>query len=496
MGSNSFRLVVFGYEPGAHWQEVDEIREAVRVGEGVGDDGLLLAEPMDRAVQVSKVFSAFCRASGIDDVTAVATSAIRDAGNGPELLDRIRDEAQLDARVLSEQEEARYGYVAIANSTTLETGYGFDIGCGSVQITRLEDRALKRAGSWPLGAVRMSERFLPADDEASGKDVKALRKHVRSVLEAEDWIDPGDPARAAGIGCTIRNLASAAERRAGLPQTDAQGFNLTKEALDELVDELAGMPPSKRAGVPGIKPDRGDVILGGAIVLSELMERCGAEAVETTGAGLREGVFFENFLSDRDPPVVGNVRQASVLNLARRYQESLQHPRHVARLSLEIYDGLREAGLTESNGDDRELLWAACLLHDIGTAVDYDDHHKHSRYLILNAGLPGFSPREVELIALIARYHRKGDPDASELGPLKRKRDDERLELLSGVIRLAEQLERSRDGSVAGVTLSAPDGSVVIEPQLRGDASVAIWSARRNADLLERAIDKTVEIAP
>jgi exopolyphosphatase/guanosine-5'-triphosphate,3'-diphosphate pyrophosphatase len=256
------------------------------------------------------------------------------------------------------------------------------------------------------------------------------------------------------------------------------------------------MPASKRGGVPGIKPDRGDVILGGAVVLGALMERCGAEAVEATGAGLREGVFFERFLGDRDPPLVEDVRRASVHNLARRYQSDLGHPKHVAHLSLEIYDGLEHAGLTDGNGEDRELLWAACVLHDIGTAVDYDDHHKHSRYLILNGGLPGFSPREVELIALIARYHRKGDPDASELGPLKRKRDDERLALLSGIIRLAEQLERSRDGSVTGVHVSIPNGKVVLEPSTKADASVAIWSARRNADLLERAIDRPLEIAP
>ncbi|HEX4670560.1 MAG TPA: hypothetical protein VH275_11385, partial [Solirubrobacterales bacterium] len=161
MGSNSFRLVVYGYEPREHWQHVDEIREAVRVGEAIGDDGALHAEPMDRAVRVARLFSSFCRASGIDDVTAVATSAIRDARNGHELLERIGTEAGLDARVLSEQEEARYGYLAIANSTTLTNGYGFDIGGGSVQISRVEDRNLVRAGSWPLGAVRMSERFLP-----------------------------------------------------------------------------------------------------------------------------------------------------------------------------------------------------------------------------------------------------------------------------------------------------------------------------------------------
>jgi exopolyphosphatase/guanosine-5'-triphosphate,3'-diphosphate pyrophosphatase len=494
MGSNSFRLVVFGYQPEDHWQHVDEIREAVRVGEGLNDEGVLKPEPMERAVRISKVFSAFCRASHISDVTAVATSAIRDARNGSELLDRIRDEAGLEARVLSGEEEARYGYLAIANTTTLDTGYGIDVGGGSVQITRIEDRHLKHSGSWPLGAVRMSERFLPGD-EAGSKAIKAVRKHVRAALEAEDWIVPGDPARAAGIGGTIRNLASAAERRAGIPQTDAQGFDLSREQLEELIEELAALPVSKRANVPGIKPDRGDVILGGAIVLSEILDRIGATSVETTGAGLREGVFFERFLEDRDPPLVEDVRRASVLNLARRYQDDLHHPRHVGHLSLEIYDGLSDAGLAAGEGEDRELLWAAGLLHDIGTAVDYDDHHKHSRYLILNAGLPGFRPREVELVALIARYHRKGDPDASELGPLKRKGDDDRLELLSGVIRLAEQFERSRDGSVAGVTVEATNGTVVLEPEVNGDASVPIWSARRNADLLEKAIDRPVEIA-
>src|SRR4051812_41741928 len=378
MGSNSFRLVVFGYEPGQYWQHVDEIREAVRVGEGMGDEQLLKPDRVERAVRTAGVFASFCRASGIDDVTAVATSAVRDARNRPELLARVRGETGLDARVLSGEEEARYGYLAIANTTTLSDGYGIDIGGGSVQIMRLDDRRLSTSSSWPLGAVRMSERFLPGD-ESGGKAIKALRKHVRAALEDEEWIEPGDPARAAGIGGTIRNLASAAERNAGLPQTDGEGFWLTTEALDELIEELAGMPASKRGGVPGIKPDRGDVILGGAVVLRELLERCGADGLETTGAGLREGVFFETFLGDRDPPLVRDVRRASVVNLARRYQSDLTHPEHVGRLSLEVYDGLSEAGLAGGEDEERELLWAACVLHDIGTAVDYDDHHKHSR---------------------------------------------------------------------------------------------------------------------
>ncbi|GAC1524734.1 MAG: Ppx/GppA phosphatase family protein [Thermoleophilaceae bacterium] len=493
MGSNSFRLVVYGYERGRHWQHVDEIREPVRISAGMGDDQLLRPDLIDRAVRTSALFAAFCRAEGIDQIVTVATSAIRAAANRDLLLEALRASSGLDVRVISEHEEARYGFLAIANSTTLEDGFGFDVGGGSVQAMQIADRRLRASGSWPLGAVRMSERFLP-DQKASGKALKALRKHVEREVASAPWFEPGSGLRAVGIGGTLRNLAAAAEKRAGLPFTEAQGFSLTRDALEAVIGDLAALPASKRSAVPGIKPDRGDVILGGAAVLAALMDRAGLAAVEVTSAGLREGIFFERFLAPLDPPLFERVRRASVENLAHRYEQDLGHAAHVAALSLQMFDGLGELGIIAPDPAGRELLWAACMLHDIGTAVDYDDHHKHSRYLILNAGLPGFTPREVELIALIARYHRKGEPDPSELGALEQKGDTRTLNVLSGIIRLAEQLERSRDQAVASVRLSASADRLMVVPESGVDASVAVWSARRSADLLERAIDHPVDI--
>ena len=246
--------------------------------------------------------------------------------------------------------------------------------------------------------------------------------------------------------------------------------------------------------MPGIKPDRGDVILGGALVLAAAMDTGGFDAVEVTEAGLREGIFFERLLGEGR--LFDDVRRASVENLAHRFNSDPDHVHHVAALSLAMFDGLAAAGFQDLGPEDRELLWAACVLHDIGTAIDYDDHHRHSHYLILSAGLPGFSPREVVLIGLIARYHRKGDPDPSELGDLAEKGDGERLRLLCGLIRLAEQLERSRDRSVKAVRVAAADGGVALEAETdpRGDATVAIWAARRNADLLAEALGRPVEI--
>jgi exopolyphosphatase/guanosine-5'-triphosphate,3'-diphosphate pyrophosphatase len=514
MGSNSFRLVVFQYEPGGWWSLADEIREPVRVSAGMGDEGVLQPEPIDRAITTAAVFARFLAAAGVERVDAVATSAIRDAPNRDELLDAIRERTGLKVRVISGAEEAWYGYLAIANSTTLVDGFGIDVGGGSVQVSHIADRRLLEAESVRLGAVRMSEAFLPGE-KATAKQMAKLRDHVSHTLAEFEWWEGGTggsrprtpeaPGRAqadkrlAAIGGTVRNLASAVQKRMDLPDVDEQGFVLTRDALEELIELLASLPASERGGVRGIKPDRGDVILGGALVVAAAMEQGGFDELEVAEAGLREGVFFEHLLSgDGGPPLLPDVRRGSVENLARRFATDPVHVEHVARLSLELFDGLRTAGLHDLGDAERELLWAAGLLHDIGMTVDYDDHHRHSHYLILHAGLPGFSPRELELVALIARYHRKGTPDADELGALARKGDGGRLALLSGVIRLAEQLERSRDQAVGSVTVAEDDGRVSIDAVARAgaDPSVAVWAAQRATPLLAEAVGAPVGIRP
>jgi exopolyphosphatase / guanosine-5'-triphosphate,3'-diphosphate pyrophosphatase len=485
LGSNSFRLVVYDWRPGGPWTLSDEIREPVRISAHMGEKNLLQPDAIERAVSTAEVFASFCRASGIEDVLPVGTSAIRDAHNRDELLDLIHDRTGWEVRVLSGAEEAYYGYLAVVNSTTLSDGFALDMGGGSIQLSLIKERRLREAESLPLGAVRVSEAFL-SEDEASAKEMKKLAKHVGEQIERLGWW--GGSPRLAGIGGGIRNLAAAAQKRGGYPDSGVQGFNLTRETLAELVDELAERPAAKRGKVPGIKPDRGDVILGAALVLASAMDAGGFEAIEVTEAGLREGVFFERFLDGLHPALIDDVRSQSVANLAQRYGHSGTHAKHVEHLSLELYDGLADADIFKRSKEDRELLAHACVLHDIGVAVHYDDHHKHSRYLILSSGLPGFDQRELELISLIARYHRKGDPDVSPLGALARDGDDERLALLAGIIRVAEQLERGRDQTVRDLKVTSENGSVVVRAKADEDDAVAIWSARRAAELLADAV--------
>ena len=518
LGSNSFRLVVFSAADGS-WQRTDEIYEPVRIGEGMGATGRLGEKPMRRALATLDVFEHFCQAAGLhgDAVDAVATSAIRDAENSAEFLARARAHRNLPIRVLSREQEARYAYLAAVNSTTLRDGCVLDLGGGSLQLVRVAGRLARESGSWRLGAVRMTERFLPGSGPAKRRQLEELQEHVARELASADWL--GDAGgRIVGIGGAVRNLAVAAQRTLGKPTNGVQGTVIERAVLEGLVQRLAALPVAERSSVPGIKPARADLILAGAVVLLGVLDAGGFGALDVTEAGLREGVFFERHLTPRaaglrggedgaeartehgvggsvtDQPLFEDVRRASVLNLAARYHMDVAHTRHVAALALGMFDQLARMGLHEGDLVERELLWAACVLHDIGMSVDYDDHHKHSRYLILNGGLPGFSPTEVAIIAQAARYHRKGMPEPGPLGPLFGDGDRERLDRCAVLLRLAEDLERSRDQLVRDTQLSARNGEVRLQLLASGESALPRWAASREGELFARAFHRDLAV--
>ena len=578
LGSNSFRLVVFMAGAG-WWKRTDEIYEPVRIGEGLVASGRLGDEPMRRALATLDVFAHFCRASGLgeDSVDAVATSAIRDAANADQFLPRARECLGLPIRVLSREQEARYAYLAAVNSTTLRDGCVLDLGGGSLQLVRVAERLIDRTGSWPLGTVRMSERFLPPNGPAKRRQLQELRDHVASELASARWLardaqhhrarraamaqdpavatrpappaddptdrasdpavavrvlehDPAardaagdlvnDPAaggaRLVGTGGTVRNLAAAAQRAAGLPSNGVQGMVVGHDALDELAGRLAALPAAERVSVPGIKPARADLILAGAVVVQGVLEAGGFAALETTEAGLREGVFFERLLSrsggrgrpgvqalaqagegahDQGELLFADVRRASVLNMAAQYQVDSEHTEHVAALALGMFDELASLGLHDGDPRERELLWAACMLHDVGMSIDYDDHHKHSRYLILNGALPGFTPVETAIIAQAARYHRKGMPTPGPLAALFGPGDAERLDRCATLLRLAEDLERARDQLVRSTSLALDNGAVELRLNAEGESAVPRWAARRERELFARAFHRDLSVA-
>jgi len=498
LGSNSFRLVVFMSGEGGSWRRTDEIYEPVRIGEGMVATGMLGEAPIERALATLDVFSHFCRASGLsgEAVDAVATSAIRDAANAEDFLARARALSDLPIRVLSREQEARYGYLAAVNSTTLRDGCVLDLGGGSMQLVRVVGRLARELGSWRLGTVLMSERYLPPNGPAKRKQLQELRDHLSGELAQAPWLaQAAAGGRLVGIGGTVRNLAAAAQRAAGLPSNGVQGMVIGLDALDDLIERLAALPAEERASVPGIKPARADLILAGSLVVQGVLRAGGFDGLEATEAGMREGVFFERLLAAREPPLFEDVRRASVMNMAAQYHVDPDHTRHVAALALGLFDELAELGLHDGDPRERELLWAACMLHDVGMSIDYDDHHKHSRYLILNGGLPGFTPVETAIIAQAARYHRKGMPIPGPMTALFGPGDAERLDRCAALLRLAEDLERSRDQLVRGTSLAMAEDEVRLHLIADGESAVPRWAAGRERELFARAFHRDLSVA-
>ncbi len=484
LGSNSWRLVVFTYAPHDWWRRTDELYETVRIGAGLAASGRLSDEAIARGLETLSVFEHFCTANGIahEDVHSVATSAIRDASNGPELLRRAEAATGLSIEVLSAEDEARYGYVAAINSSTLTDGVVLEIGGGSLQLIQVADRRAGELASFPLGAVRLTEQFLPGDGPAKKKELQRVRAHVREVLGEWDWL-AGSGDRLVGLGGAVRNLAAAAQRADDQLDIGVQGFVITPEAMAELVEQLAALPVSERGSMPGIKLGRGDIVLAAALVLETVIELGSFIGLEATEASLRDGVFLARVMLAGEDPVLEDVREAAVRNLAVQYESDMKHVEHVALLALQMFESLVEGGLIDPKPGERELLWAASMLHDVGMTINYDDHHKHSRYLIVSAELPGFDPRERALIAQISRYHRKGAPKLGEMAALAQPGDEELLDRCAVLLRLAEHLERGRDQSVSEVRLRPNGHGVDLHLEAAGDALILPrWSVERYGD--------------
>ncbi len=472
------------FAPGDWWKLTDEIFETVRIGAGLAQTGRLSDAGMGRGLETLAVFERFCAAHslGPDAVHVVATSAIRDATNGEMFLKAARAASGLNIEVISDEDEARFGYVAAINSSTMTDGVVLETGGGSIQLIEVADRRAASLRSYPLGAVRVTEQFLAGSGPAKKRELQRVRAHVREVLADEGGLAAaGD--RIVGMGGAVRNLAAAAQRMDDQPDIGVQGFVLTREMLGELVKTLAALPVDERGEVPGIKLGRSDIILASALVIETVVELGSFDGIEVTEASLRDGVFIaRELLADEPEPLFEDVRMAGVRNLAIQYESDLPHVEHVALLSLQMFDSLADAGLFEPGAGERELLWAAAMLHDVGMTISYDDHHKHSYYLIVSAELPGYDPRERALIAQITRYHRKGAPKLGEVSALTDDGDDELLDRCSVILRLAEHLERGRDQSVREARLRANGHGVDLHLDAAGDLTLPRWSVERYGD--------------
>ena len=492
LGSNTARLVVMSAVPGYAYHLDDEIREVVRLREGMTAQGLS-DTAVARALFTLRLFKRFCDSSKVDLIIPTATSAVREAQNGPRFVEQVERDIGLSLRVLDGEREAYYGVLGVLNEVPLNNGYVVDIGGGSAQVSEVRDRRFKQGQAFPLGALALTERFVSNPDAPiKPAELTAVRAEIQTHLNTLAWLNPlSGEQMLVGLGGTLRNLASMAAARQQYPLNTLHGFRLTRAHLDESIELLATQPLRKRQKFAGLSSDRADIILPGALVIQAIMACVGAETVTISVNGLREGLFLEHFWQHLAYPVVDNVRRYGVLNMARTYRYDKRHASHVRFLAGRLFNQL--AILCGYGPAERELLEAAALLHDIGTVISYYDHHKHSQTLITNSGLPGFTPREVSLIALLTRYHRKGTPTIAGYETILDDNDEALLLRLSAILRLAEFLERGRNATVDDITVLIDDASLRLMLIADEYPAVEMWEAERNAlDLMTLAFGRQV----
>jgi exopolyphosphatase / guanosine-5'-triphosphate,3'-diphosphate pyrophosphatase len=493
VGSNAIRFVAAEFSDARSYRIVAEQRVPVRLGHDAFLSGRLAEEAMGAAVSAFAGFARLMEEHGIAHYRAVATSAVRESRNGEAFVERLLDETGLRLQVVTGAEEARLVYLAVGSRIALGRGRWVlvDLGGGSVEVSLVDADGILWSESHTMGSVRLLEELSSAGAEP-GRFRKLLGEYtatLRIPSAAQHW-------RTAGFIATGGNIESLA-RLAGV-RADGDGVSLLPVAeLRSAIDKLSRLSYRQRMDQLGLRADRADVILPAAMVYLRVAELARAEEILAPHVGVKHGLLLD-LVADLTTHREHEDRQeqevySGALLLGRRFMFDEAHAVHVAALAMSIFEQTQALhGLTR---DDRRILLAAALLHDIGAYIAYRRHHKHSQYIIAESELPGFTPGEIQMVANVSRYHRKGEP--SEQHPAfmaLSAAERERVVRLSALLRVADALDREHLQRVQRVHAELHDEALRLRLESRSDVLLERWALQRKSALFHRAFGVPVQL--
>ena len=464
IGTNSLHMVVVKIEATLpSFTIIAREKETVRLGDRNLITGDLKPEVMSKAIACLGRFKTLAESLGTNSIVAVATSAVRESPNGKEFLHQIEIEVGLIVDLISGPEEARRIYLGVLSGMEFNNKPHIiiDIGGGSTELILGDSEEPRSLTSTKIGAVRLTGELI-ASDPISETEFKYLQAYARGMLErsveeVQGKLKIGDSPLLIGTSGTIETIATIhAREKLGLIPTTLNGYQFSLQDLRTWVNRLRKMTNVERAAIAGMPEKRPEVILSGAVILQEAMTLLGVESLTVCERSLREGVIVDWMLThgfiDNRLRFQSSIRERSVLKTAKKYQTNLEHSQRVTAFALDIFDQTK-GQLHYWNADQRQLLWAAAILHNCGHYVSHSSHHKHSYYLIRNSELLGYNETEIEIIANIARYHRKSPPKKKHdsYRNLLHKEHRTMVNQLSAILRLAVALDRRQIGAIADV---------------------------------------------
>jgi exopolyphosphatase / guanosine-5'-triphosphate,3'-diphosphate pyrophosphatase len=500
IGTNSIHMIVVQVRPDLSFEVIDREKEMVRLGAGGLDGRALTPEAMHAALQVLSKFRRLAESHSVEEVIAVATSATRESENGGEFLQAVTDHTGFRPRVISGTQEARHIHSAAVYGVggPGDVAVVIDIGGGSVEVTRGKGAAVELGRSFKLGVIRLTERFIKSDP-LGPKDERKLVRHIETeVGKYLDQIARARFDRVIGTSGTILSIGTViAASEGGAPDKSLRNRRISAKQVRRLRKEIVGLSIDKRLRIPGLEPRRADLVVAGVILVDEILRRLGATELTLCDLSLREGLVLDYIAQHRKEIAQADrypdIRRRSVFELAERCNYWPEHSQQVARLAMALFDQTRAIhGLTDR---EREWLEYASVLHDVGVHISYERHHKHSYYLIKNGDLRGFEPEEIEIIALVARYHRQATPKRGHdgFGDLGR-RSRRAVRTLAAILRLAEGLDRSHGQTITGLELRDRGDDDLLQVRTAGDAELELWAATRHVAPFERMTRKPLRI--
>lgn len=501
MGTNSVRLLVVRINENQSYTILRREKEFARLGEGEFQDQRLQEEAMVRAISICARFRELALSYGAEEIHAVATSATRDAQNRTQFLERLRKEALLDVRVVSGREEARLIYRGVSSGEHL-TGQNclfIDIGGGSTEVIVGGQNEYDYLDSLKLGAIRLTSLFIPPDDTGpvDSERYQLICQHVRNAsVRTVQTLSGREFDLAYGSSGTILNLTHIASR-GDFGEKGPEGV-LLRSQLRAVVKRLCSLDLERRRKVPGINPERADIIVAGAAILETLMDSLRIDGILTSDRGLQHGLLMDHLAQGAPDLVEGlSVRERSVLQLARACGFDEPHARHVASLAVGLFESAREEGLHPYGEREAGLLFFAAMMHDIGMFLSFSNHHAHTYYLIRNAELLGFDQKEIAIMATTALFHRKKvpkkkHPEFSELDREARKI----VTVLSLFLRIAESLDRSHIMAVLSARFVRGEGKdkFLLELDCAGDCQLELWQLDVHRESFQKVFRREMDI--
>lgn len=493
IGTNSIRSMVVEVLPDGTYRVLDEEREMTRLGSGVAQRGRLQAAAFERTLDAVGRMRAIAHGLGVAELRAAATSAVREAENGAAFRREAWRRHRVRVEVISPEEEARLAFESAIRRFDLE-GRAVavaDIGGGSLEVVLSAGSIVDRVYSLPLGAVRLTEKYRRSDPLRT-RHWEKLRRAIDTGLRDEIGKLPFPVEVIVGSGGTFSALGGMVRFEREGKEGNPHGYTVTRAEVTRMLARFLEVPETERREIPGMPPQRADIIVAGTAVVARLAKYLKCRQITINDGGVRDGLILAMIadmgLGTAAAASTPPTRMDAVHRFALRCRCNERHGNQVALLAGQVFDGVRQRYHLPASA--REVLTAAALLHDAGFLVNHAKHHKHTYHLIMHSDLAGWSAREIELIANVARYHRRAYPKRSHVNFGRLDKPDRRLvRRLAGILRLGVALNRSHQQLVTHVDCHVRKDRVTLVLSALREPVVELWDIRRKAGLFEKAFD-------